>query len=188
LASEGLRIGNRVRIDVTQQVLPPRQEKETVVKPLHHISHVIGVAMLLSLASAPCIAQTRAALVKNVDEAGRMPYQQMLNFNTLPPDCPLTKFCVVSFAAVPAGKRLVVQANFWALGDSTTINVGNVAILQPDFSPSTSFLDGRFWAADRKVRVYYEAGQTPKLKISASGVFSLVGNASLHGYLIDATN
>jgi len=41
---------------------------------------------------------------------------------------------------------------------------------------------------NKAVRVYYEAGTTPKLKIISSGTVAFVGNASVHGYLIDAAN
>ena len=153
----------------------------------------------LFLFTEEAAAQTRAALVKNVDEPGRQPYQSMVEFNTSIPDCPINSFCIVGFPVVPAGKRLIVQhvtvliavasggqPNYLAFGDSFSTNTGNVAIVQPNFTQGSSVLGSFFWFLDRDVHVYYEAGGTPKLKVGASANFAFVGNASLHGYLIDA--
>ena len=107
----------------------------------------------------------------------------------------------MSFNPVPAGKRLIVehvtvfigvasggQPNYLTFGDSSVTNSGNVAIVKPDFSISNNVGGFNFWALDRDALVYYEAGATPKLKIGATANFGFVGNASLHGYLIDAAN
>ncbi len=60
-------------------------------------------ASLLPWAS-PAVAQTRAALVQSIDEPGRNPYQETQSNTT----CRGTTVCGFNFAAVPAGKRLVL--------------------------------------------------------------------------------
>jgi len=59
---------------------------------------------LCTLAAPPAHAQTRAALVQNMDEPGRNPYQEMKPST----NCLGQTYCRLSYAAVPAGKRLVV--------------------------------------------------------------------------------
>jgi hypothetical protein len=49
----------------------------------------------------------RPAIVKNVDEPGRIPYQQFFSATPGTTGCGLN-FCSYSFPAVPAGKRLVI--------------------------------------------------------------------------------
>jgi hypothetical protein len=159
---------------------------------------VVGVSALLS---EQAIAQIRAALVKNVDEPGRAPYQQMVEFNQVAgfgANCPVSTVCIVSFAPVPAGKRLLVehvtllingfQPTFVSFGDGNLLNVQNVAIVKPDFAQGPSNTGGQSWLMDRVIRVYFEAGATPKLKVGTTAFSNHSSNASLHGYLIDAAN
>jgi hypothetical protein len=155
---------------------------------------------MASLFGGEAFAQTRAAVVKNVDEPGRMPYQQLIEFNTSAPVCPISQGCLVAFPPVPAGKRLIVERatlllgvfggtiNFWGFGDGLGINSGNTAILKADFTPALLIAGVQFFAGNQDTLVYFEAGATPKLKILTTAPVSFVGNASLHGYLIDATN
>jgi len=67
-------------------------------------------ALLGALSLAVCAlfadsaqAQTRAALVQNVDEPGRTPYSELKSAN-----CFGSQLCRLLFSAVPAGKRLVL--------------------------------------------------------------------------------
>ncbi len=70
----------------------------------------LPASLALSLAAAllpwasPAVAQTRAALVQSIDEPGRNPYQETQSNTT----CRGTTVCGFNFAAVPAGKRLVL--------------------------------------------------------------------------------
>ena len=73
--------------------------------------------------------------------------------------------------------------NFWGFGDGLGLNSGNTAILKADFTPSVSTVGYQFFAGNQDTLVYFEAGATPKLKILTTAPV-----ASLHGYLIDATN
>ncbi|HXK01419.1 MAG TPA: hypothetical protein VMS37_03390 [Verrucomicrobiae bacterium] len=156
--------------------------------------------LVLLVFIATAAAQVRPALVKNTDEPGRLPYQNMLSFSGGDTSCPTSTFCIVQFPAVPAGKRLVVEQitilaivaggapNFLAFGDFFVTNEGNIAMVTPAFVAGGGILSSTFYFLDRPVKVYYEPGTTPKVKIGAPGNFSLPSNMSLHGYLIDATN
>jgi hypothetical protein len=162
----------------------------------------IGLCSLLALfaialpAGNAALAQVRPAYVKNVDEPGRLPYQQMREFNPCP-----GQFCQIAFNPVPAGKRLVVERltmllgvvntgapNFVTFGSGAVTNGGNRAIVEPSFVRSSAVASVNFWALDREVRVYYGPGEIPEVKVAATANFSFVGNMSLHGYLIDASN
>jgi hypothetical protein len=65
-----------------------------------------ALALLATLGhfyAKPLLAQVRAALVQNVDDPGRIPYQgvRACFFQS-------NNFCTVNFPPVPAGKRLVI--------------------------------------------------------------------------------
>ncbi|HEY2381327.1 MAG TPA: hypothetical protein VGK48_09120 [Terriglobia bacterium] len=147
------------------------------------------------------MAQIRPTYTKNVDEAGRLPYQHEVDVSPGSSACPSSSFCFVDFPAVPAGKRLVVQhitalvgvasggqPNLFAFGDDFTTNTGNIAIIQPTFTQGPTILGANFWSLDKDITVYYEPGTAPRLKISASAGMAFVSNFTLHGYLIDAVN
>src|SRR5258706_15121720 len=64
------------------------------------------VAVLGKFYAVPAIAQAvRAAVVKNIDEPGRSPFQQEAFFSG---SCPNITACSVNYAPVPANKRLVI--------------------------------------------------------------------------------
>ena len=168
---------------------------------------ISGLALLTvllaftALTRTDVVAQIRAALVKNTDERGRMPYRDVREFGTY--TCYSANMCIVAFNPVPAGKRLVLEhvsmmvaavsgarPRFLALGDCISLNSCNEQILSPDFVQVPFSSEFAFWVIDRPVHAYYEPGSTPKLKFSVNGdgMGGAGHNATLHGYLIDATN
>lgn len=163
---------------------------------------ILLAALAVILIAGMAAAQVRPAYVKNVDEPGRAPYQQMVHFSPQRfVDCSAP--CVVPFNAVPAGKRLVVehvtmlvavlegQPLLLAFGQNAILNENNIAIIGGGFTYTGITTDsGRWFAIDHAVKVYYEAGAIPKLKLVYSGTLhrNVENNASLHGYLIDANN
>ncbi len=163
----------------------------------------IGALALGASLAGPATAQVRAALVKNVDEPGRAPYQAQVEFNANS-GCGGASACnFVTFPAVPAGKRLVVQqltilVGVVSPGQPTLLafsnspgctNCGNRALVSGWVNTGqTPGLSTFYWTVDRPVFVFYEAGETPQVKMYATANFAFVGNATLHGYLIDATN
>lgn len=66
-------------------------------------SAVSALCIVGAFSAAPALAQVRAALVENVDEQGRNPYQET-QFTI----CGGPQNCNFTFAVVPNGKRLVV--------------------------------------------------------------------------------
>jgi hypothetical protein len=169
-----------------------------------------AAGVVSSMIAEDAIAQIRAALVKNVDAPGRAPYQQMVPFapGSFGASCPGAfpwTACVVSFPPVPAGKRLVVehvtmmfhgfQPTFFTVGNQSTsddfpdpFTGSHVAVMKPDFASGGNTNAGPRWFIDRPIRVYFEPGDTPKLTVGSTGIGGGPGKASIHGYLIDATN
>jgi len=170
----------------------------TLRMPVRKSAQLLALGLLIFIATAG--AQVRPALVKNTDEPGRLSYQTTVTFVGGDTSCPTQSFCIVPFPAVPAGKRLVVEQisvlaivaggspNFVAFGDFFVTNQGNIAMVTPAFVAGGGILGSTFWFLDRPVKVYYDPGSTPKVKIGTAGAFSLPSNMSLTGYLIDATN
>jgi hypothetical protein len=162
---------------------------------------LFAASLMAALAVTPSFAQTRAALVKNVDEPGRTPYQSMVDFNA-GSGCSSNTCNFVSFAVVPTGKRLVVEhlsvLTGVASGGQPTLlafsnspgcgNCGNRAVVTGWVNTDYTVFGASFWAIDRPVYLFYEAGETPQIKMYATASFSFVGNATVTGYLIDATN
>ena len=80
------------------------------MKTKKHAFQTVPAALALAIAAAgawtalPAAAQTRAALVQSVDEPARNPYQERIFGIT----CSGMTACSFNFAAVPAGKRLVI--------------------------------------------------------------------------------
>jgi hypothetical protein len=144
------------------------------------------IAVLGKYYAAPAIAQVvRAAVVKNVDEKGRIPYIQA-GFSSCTPFGAGGAEC--SFPAVPANKRLVIEY----------INAGLSHV--PSSPPDVAF---RFTGAggtlhqfslpvfprvpgisglSAPVLIYLDAGQVPRL-VSDAGFIQ----AELTGYLVDLT-
>jgi hypothetical protein len=182
-----------------------------ILRALAVMAGVLAAAgVVSSMIAEDAIAQIRAALVKNVDAPGRAPYQQMVTFApgvfgaSCPGAFPWTA-CVVTFPPVPPGKRLVVehvtmmihsfQPTFLTIGNQSSsddvvdpVFSFDVAVIAPDFASGGNTTAGPRWFIDRPIRVYFEAGDTPKLKVGSTGIGGGSGKASLHGYLIDATN
>lgn len=154
------------------------------------------VGLMVPLTPAPASAQVRAALTKNVDEPGRMPFQASALF--APSACSFNSvlyFCSVSFPAVPAGKRLIIDyvTHFVALAapgspDSLRFqdrNNGNLFWVQPTYTPRA--LTPSHFFLDRPVHVYYEAGDTPKVLMAITQQLA-ASEITVSGYFIDATN
>jgi len=144
------------------------------------------VAVLGKFYAKPLMAQVRAALVKNVDEKGRNPYQQ-----SGATGCG-SGLCDFTFPAVPAGKRLVVEH----VSANIFVNTGgvNATFLEGAGGFTVYSLPGRAMATpqligvNEQVLAYFEAGQTPFYRVAfstpdASDSYSV----AMSGYLVDLT-
>ena len=72
-------------------------------KLLNFAGALAALAILGHFYAKPLLAQVRAALVKNVDEHGRVPYQQSTGCSPSPSNCEAL------FPAVPSNRRLVIE-------------------------------------------------------------------------------
>jgi hypothetical protein len=127
------------------------------------------------------------AITSRMDDPGRIAYQA-IGFSS----CNGSASCTFSFAAIPAAHRLVIQqvsgtlsnnnGNFNAsiyasLGTPSFVPVGAFTIYVP-FS-GASFLS--------QVRAYIDAGETPSVVLNTGSVFSVSGQVTLAGYMLDCT-
>lgn len=174
--------------------------KRTIQK---QILALAAAGAMFSLTTGTAAAQVRPAYMKNTDEPGRQPYQYTVAFFPSGGGCS-GSICSFAFPPVPLGKRLVIQhvsifayvtgsapPNFLAFrtGAGGVTNSNNLAIVQPAFLAGPPAAGTPTWLLDRDVLVYYEPGATPTLRIDAPANFAnFESNATVHGYLIDATN
>jgi hypothetical protein len=134
----------------------------------------------------------KPALVRNVDEPGRSPYQQVLLFNQSTQVC-TNYVCTLWFNPVPAGYRLVVthvSARFRLAdnGSEAYTTLGYDGNLASDIVlPAPSFIGYNYYVVSSPVTFYVEPGSSPTLSLSgnrvdASGSYS--AQASIVGYLV----
>ena len=144
----------------------------------------------LLTASGGATAQ-RAALIQDRDSPGRSPYQHETGVNPSNAICPNNFFCVITFAAVPAGMRLVVthasvEFTNGIAGAGTGYISGPGGIFGPRLIiPHNVVTPGNRTIACGQVTYYVEAGQTPTVIFTGNGVITNNSAfASLTGYLI----
>jgi hypothetical protein len=156
------------------------------------------LAVLGKFYAVPLIAQIRAALVKNVDEPGRSPYQQGTQCSSS------NGGCDAIFAAVPGNKRLVLQTvsaqaqvlpaaaellDFY-LNDGSQLNVGFFPprlYLNPVVMTRFSNNFEAIYNFSAKTDHFFEPGTTPRLTIFVADSNTVILSATLTGYLIDLT-
>lgn len=163
----------------------------------------------LSLLSIPnAAAQVRAAVVKNIDEPARSPYQAYVHATVGVNSACGTNFCDFAFPAVPANKRLAVtnvSVRFVPDANGTiedvylyvldnTFNFLSKYPLQynPNLYPPDHLAPNaaRTYVANEQVLWYLEAGQIPRLFFHTSGGgLDTFGEqrVMLVGYLVDLT-
>jgi len=149
-------------------------------------------AVVSGIVAAPGVAQlVKAALLKNVDERGRIPYQGTLFCAT-----PATaSACAVDGAAVGSGKRLVIEhvsANIRVSRGKAVefaeLRVGGGSDFQylPAHYVSTPTVTDSYYINEQLI-LYVETGQTPSIFVqTASGNFISI-KATITGYLVDLT-
>jgi hypothetical protein len=138
--------------------------------------------------AVPLVAQVRAAIVQDRDSKARNIYQSVQNcFNVTNP-------CQVTFAAVPAGKRLIVE-QVSALVTLPTAAAGTIADIELRGASVFQFLPivaapGNFggqvqYTTNQTVLAAYDAGQVPQVDtfVASGATFTVV--ASISGYMID---
>jgi hypothetical protein len=156
------------------------------------LSLLAGGLLALHFTNVPkVIAQTRAALVRSIDEPARVPYSY-----SLAPTCPFLNECEISFPVVPAGKRLRVtriSAFFRDTNTSAFLALCKNSDLNPMISfplaPFNGFFFGILLSATPDVDFTFEAGETPVVVLGVSAVDSIITNSGnrlgVSGYLVD---
>jgi hypothetical protein len=146
------------------------------------------LAVLGRFYAVPVLAQVRAALVKNIDERGRIPYTQSVGcFNN-----GLTQ-CVAIFPFVPANKRLVIEHINGFVGTAT--NLYSVVLGGNGTSSNIFFqLQGaqsglNLFVANQPFLAYFEAGLAPQcnITVNAGGLEDIASTVTITGYLVDLT-
>ncbi len=153
------------------------------------------MAVLGKFYAVPLIAQVRAALVKNIDERGRIPYTVQAICNAQG----FTNQCVTPFPTVPANRRFVIEyinGNI-AADHNRPFSIAYLELPSAGLSyltlvthfESTNPVDFDLYSVSMPVVLYCEAGQAPVVHIvsNALGTNALGGNLTLSGYLVDLT-
>jgi hypothetical protein len=165
---------------------------------------VAGVGAVLSFVAPKAIAQIRAALVKNVDEPGRAPYDVYVEVSTF--SCffgGCSNFgnfggtVLFDLPAVPAGKRLIIKRVSGRLPSSTAVNahigfqtsqvISFQLVKWAYFGPFFSeFGVVQSFTADTEVT--YGPGEQPHIHMFLPSQTNTTGFLQISGYYIDATN
>ena len=147
---------------------------------------VVVITMGVSTAGHAIAQAVRAALVSNVDEPGRIPYQTDQGCNAA------TGICSAALPPVPAGKRLVIT-NVSGTAETTQPN-GNLLLLRLSGSPET-FIPTTFqgtnpsnvFVFNQTVLKFYDAGATPTVELDGTEGTPALARFTLSGYLLDCT-
>lgn len=165
------------------------------------IGAVLGVAAVITaLTATTTIAQTvRAALVKNVDEPGLVPFSQTFSISTTA--CGCSNCCFPETAPVAAGKRLVIQNVSGFFPINAVGNMGPITIQEREPSPTfgirtiltlpvtfrTQWNGGDYpaWEFNQMTLAYVDAGKTARLSIFTGASWSFnTGQVTVNGYLV----
>ena len=154
---------------------------------------LFGFATLaIALSAAPAHAQTRPALVRDVDNPALQP--QRISIRTTLQANESSKF--TDAYVVPAGKRLVIEnASIWALTQGTdrvtgiwlSVKDGSAFIMLDPTSTETKTLSGgsNVTAYNRVVKAYFNAGETVEASVFTEGTTGVkLVNVYVQGHLI----
>jgi hypothetical protein len=155
---------------------------------------VLAVGTLIVV--APAGAQTRPALVRDVDNGALQPFRTLININLAAGET----FKTVNGPVVPAGKRLVIEnVSVWAYMANSADNVTGVWLTVPTASPATFALmdpapgerrvlagGSAISAYNRLVKLYYNPGETVQGQVFFDGTAGQkIVNIYLNGHLVN---
>ena len=146
--------------------------------------------VIVAFASTAALAQPKPALVQDRDSPGRDPFQQLVQVTQNTTNCgPSVTACSVSFATVPAGKRLVVtyaSATFHLTGTDPVVSFGLSAV--PNFAhllPMSAPQAGTRRIASAPVHYVVDAGGTPTASVSSLGLLDgATASFAISGYFV----
>jgi hypothetical protein len=165
---------------------------------------VIGMLTVASIVAGivagPLLAAAvKAALIKNVDEPGRLPYEAHATFQPagcISSDCSsfITNGTTLKFnlPASPVGKRLIIKSVTAFLpansGTGLAISLANNSVGKwAYYGPFTPTL-GNYNMNSQNTFFTYEPGEKPVVIVISPNFTALLGEVSVNGYLIDASN
>jgi hypothetical protein len=146
------------------------------------------IAVTETLTAVPAMAQ-RPALVQDRDSKAR-------NFYEKTDSCHITAdACTVSFPAVPAGKRLVIEhvsavttmlpATAGFLNLLTLANTATGVFQFLPFTRTPGTLSFAYFVTNEVVQTTFDAGQAPSVTMNASASPTISMSATISGYMID---
>jgi hypothetical protein len=142
--------------------------------------------------AVPLLAQMRAALVQNVDEHGRIPYQSSSQNSNCGPGI---LQCDVFFLPVPNNKRLVITHldTFVLVNNSGSLiymylsTATSSSRAYPEFTAGPPVAGESTYISSRAVEYYIDAGSTPVVHFNATQQAAPL-TITLTGYLVDCTS
>lgn len=165
---------------------------------LRSLSVVLAQAVLalaVTLPAGPAVAQTRPALVRDVDNGALQPFRQPIFVSLSTTET----FKSVNGPVVPAGKRLVIEnVSIWVLTSGTDAVTG-VWLTVPSASPPTFALmdpasterknvggTSFVTAYNRVVKLYFDPGETVQAQVYFLGTSGPKNaNLYLNGYYVN---
>jgi hypothetical protein len=155
--------------------------------------------LLAAFSDAPTLAQTRAALTRDVDNPALQPFRSGIFISVGDNQ----GYKAVNGPTVPAGKRLVLEnVSVWAFGATSDFDVTGVwlsvpgaatptyVLLDPNVTERRLIAGGTtaLYAYNRVVKLYYEPGETVLAEVfieGAAGInISKLVNIYLNGYFV----
>ena len=157
--------------------------------------HVPVLALLLTMfiSLSPSLGWALGSTpVNEVDATGKHPYQHRMGFNPGPANCPNNFYCVVTFPAVPGGKRLVVtnvsaQYSLTAGGSQASVSIGVDGDLFGDLLDLIATpIGGNRFLTSSSITYFVEPGRSPSVFLSGTNVTPLNNSAfvTITGYLV----
>jgi hypothetical protein len=157
-------------------------------------------AAFTAIVSVPAHAQ-KPALVQNIDEKGRNPYQQSIQFTPTSiatgstPCFTGQNTCEIFFKPVPAGYRLVVSQVTAAYAAAVAGDIGHLAVLSTVTSTTTPVVGDIYvlpspavsagiYTLSVPVTFYVEPGLTPFLDLTNVQFGNNTVTVSISGYLV----
>ena len=169
-----------------------------------------AVGLLLAVTPATVAAQTRPALIKDVDEAGRVPFQYIASAAAGAASCGVN-FCNFYLPAIPAGKRLVItdfygtvslqpggtvhslRLNVWDMtdpGDWVLMGMYEVPHNPAAYYNVALTFELRRYSFQSKLVMYADAGLAPSIEFWTGGAdlhASWPSQIMVVGYLVNLT-
>ena len=145
----------------------------------------VSTAASLDSPGSPWSSKVQPVSVRNVDERGRVPYMQ---FAAVACDSADDRICAITFPAVPARDRLVLEH----VNASVTFAIGGVkraAVLMPGEAlyvlPVHAMEDPDLVIVNESTLVFFESGESPVFQlVLTDGSDAPLVTAALSGYLV----